>query len=109
MAPLWPSERACLRRTPTSTNALRKRFIHQGQADRVIGRVQQCVKLVELPEDLQGTGNVVQGKLRGSFTKRITARAVRMLDEAAQAKLKGSAAGYVKNWQRHAAGMKRLG
>lgn len=45
----------------------------------------------------------------GSLIVGSPARAVRMLDEAAQAKLRNSAAGYVKNWERHAAGMKRIG
>jgi carbonic anhydrase/acetyltransferase-like protein (isoleucine patch superfamily) len=36
------------------------------------------------------------------------ARAVKTLDAAAAARLKASAAGYVANWRRYAAGLRRI-
>jgi carbonic anhydrase/acetyltransferase-like protein (isoleucine patch superfamily) len=44
----------------------------------------------------------------GSLIVGSPARAVRTLDEGAQTKLKGSAAGYVRNWKRFAKGLTRL-
>ncbi len=45
----------------------------------------------------------------GSLIVGSPAKAIRTLDDAARDKLKGSAAGYVRNWKRFAAGMKRIG
>ncbi len=45
----------------------------------------------------------------GSLIVGSPAKAIRTLDDAAQEKLKGSAAGYVRNWKRFAAGMKTIG
>ncbi len=45
----------------------------------------------------------------GSLIVGSPAKAIRTLDDAAREKLKGSAAGYVRNWKRFAAGMKRIG
>ncbi len=44
----------------------------------------------------------------GSLIVGSPAKAIRTLDDAVLAKLKGSAAAYVKNWQRYAAGMVRI-
>ena len=44
----------------------------------------------------------------GSLIVGSPAKAIRTLDEAALEKLRGSAAGYVRNWKRFAAGMKRI-
>jgi carbonic anhydrase/acetyltransferase-like protein (isoleucine patch superfamily) len=44
----------------------------------------------------------------GSLIVGSPAKAVRVLDEAARARLLASAAGYVANWRRYARGMRRL-
>jgi hypothetical protein len=58
------SKRAGFGSSSTCANPLGEVLIHQGQADRILGRVHEIFELIELTENLKCSGDVLKSRAR---------------------------------------------